>query len=412
MTPGDLRSVPAVRNRPDSRHRLARIKAAESTIGTVFSRPVEGPVQERPWEDDGPELTGGWVPDFLDPDPFRRARVPRRPADDEHYVESDAEPDRGPAAEPDRGPAAEPHSAPGGGDRLPVPDAEPGSGLVDRTSRSRRTRRVRQPRRRPWGRMAQRWVPETLRDSRIDPGRRGALLLTVVAAVAALVAALGVWRDRPEPRPVQSVSLAQVTDGSSTGTASARSGHTSGSLSALTSSAKPGPARSAENTAAVGGLIVVSVTGAVRRPGLVRLSGGARVADAIDKAGGTTSQADLTGLNLAEKLTDGASVVVGGGADTAGSAGGKSSVSGSGGGSGAGDKTSAIPSVAAGKLDLNTTDVAALDALPGVGPVTAASIVAWREKNGRFTSVAQLQEISGIGPAKYAALSPLVKVGA
>ena len=62
------------------------------------------------------------------------------------------------------------------------------------------------------------------------------------------------------------------------------------------------------------------------------------------------------------------------------------------------------------QLDLNTADAAALDALPGVGPVTAASIVAWREKNGRFTSVEQLQEIQGIGPAKYAALTPLVRV--
>ncbi len=155
---------------------------------------------------------------------------------------------------------------------------------------------------------------------------------------------------------------------------------------------------------------MVSVTGAVRRPGLVRLVTGARVADAIDKAGGPTSRADLTGLNLAEKLTDGASVVVGDGADAAGSAGGKSSVSGSGGGPGVEHKGSAGASAVAGKLDLNTTDAAALEALPGVGPVTAASIVAWREKNGRFTSVEQLQEISGIGRAKYAALSPLVKV--
>jgi competence protein ComEA len=152
-------------------------------------------------------------------------------------------------------------------------------------------------------------------------------------------------------------------------------------------------------------VIVVSVTGAVKRPGLVRLSVGARVAEAISKAGGVTARANLTGLNLAEKLSDGASVVV---VDTAASASGSlSSVSGPGSGTGPGAPSTGAP---AGKVDLNTADVSALDALPGVGPVTAAAIVGWRNKNGRFTSVEQLQEIQGIGPAKYASLSPLVKV--
>ncbi len=164
-------------------------------------------------------------------------------------------------------------------------------------------------------------------------------------------------------------------------------------------------------------IIVVSVTGAVRKPGLVRLPGGARVADAIEKAGGTTAQANLTGLNLAQKLSDGASVVVAAGPspDTgAGSAvsGGDASTSDglSGSGSGTASASGSGTGARAGKVDLNTADVAALDALPGVGPVTAASIVSWREKNGRFSSVEQLQEIPGIGPAKYASLSPLVTV--
>lgn len=155
-------------------------------------------------------------------------------------------------------------------------------------------------------------------------------------------------------------------------------------------------------------MIVVSVTGAVRRPGLVRLSSGSRVADAIDKAGGATAQADLTGLNLAQKLSDGASVVVSDGART--TDGSRSSVSGSGSGSDAAAPAESGSDSPKGKVDLNTADVAALDALPGVGPVTAASIVAWREKNGRFSSVEQLQEIQGIGPAKYASLAPLVTV--
>ena len=261
-------------------------------------------------------------------------------------------------------------------------------------------RRVRRVGGRGRGRLAQRWVPESLRDSRIDPGKRGALLLTLVAAVAALVAAVGVWRDRPEPRPVQAVSLAQASS-----VAAARpspptgpSGRRSSTSGPTADGAAPG------DTTTATGVIVVSVTGAVRKPGLVRLAAGARVAEAIEKAGGTTTSADLTGLNLAAKLTDGASVVVADADDPA--AGGSSgSFLGDTGGS-----TSGTAGAPAGKVDLNTADVAALDALPGVGPVTAASIVAWREKNGRFTSVEQLQEIQGIGPAKYAALAKLVTV--
>ena len=61
-------------------------------------------------------------------------------------------------------------------------------------------------------------------------------------------------------------------------------------------------------------------------------------------------------------------------------------------------------------MDLNTADEAALDTLPGVGPVMAQNILAWREANGKFTTVEQLQEISGIGPSRYAQISPLVTV--
>ncbi len=187
------------------------------------------------------------------------------------------------------------------------------------------------------------------------------------------------------------------------------------SLAALAPTRSVDPA----TTSAGPAVLVVSVTGAVHRPGLVRLAAGSRVADAITKAGGATGRADLTGLNLAQKLSDGASVVV---ADAAGSTTGSgSSVSGSGPDSGSGSldsgsgATGSTPKTGAGgsaapiaKVNLNTADVAALDALPGVGPVTAASIVTWREKNGHFTSVEQLQEIQGIGPARYASLSPLV----
>jgi len=343
-------------NRPDSRHRLTGLRT-----------PAEPPSGHRLPADES--VLGGWIPE----------------SDELVSPESDA-----------------------------ADFAEP----APATRPSRLRRDAGHGRQRSWGRLAQRWVPEPLRDSRLDPGRRGALLLTLVAAVAALVAAVGVWRDRPEPRPVQSVALTQVTDTTDGGTrapaAKANSGGASPRAGTMSSTAPAtaqiGSAGTDSARATESGLIVivVSVTGAVGKPGLVRLAAGSRVADAIEKAGGATAQANITGLNLAERLSDGASVVV---SDIAGSA---SSVSGSGNGThtaAAGGGTAAQRSGAtAGKLDLNTADVASLDALPGVGPVTAAAIVAWREKNGRFATVEQLQEIQGIGPAKYAALAELVKV--
>jgi competence protein ComEA len=148
---------------------------------------------------------------------------------------------------------------------------------------------------------------------------------------------------------------------------------------------------------------VVSVTGRVRHPGLVHLTSGARVADAITAAGGPLDPADLTGLNLAARLADGDSVVVAGP-----------------GGSSVDEASTDVPPATAGALtgpgastapvDLNTADAAALDSLPGVGPVTAAAIIAWRTEHGPFTDIEQLQAIPGIGPAKYAQIALYVTV--
>ena len=271
---------------------------------------------------------------------------------------------------------------------------------------------------RPWGRLAELWVPESLRDARIDPGRRGLLVLVLVAAVAAVATAIGVWRDRPEPRPVEAVALAPASNGTG--------------LAALASVANPADpptsgAAPISGTAPINGTtansgsgamiastapsteIVVSVTGLVAHPGVVTLPAGARVTEAIAAAGGSTAEADLTGLNLAAKLVDGDSVVIAGAAAGTGSSG----VSGAG---SAHSASPASPAASPGQrgstqlIDLNTADEAALDSLPGVGPVMAQNILAWREQNGRFSTVEQLQEISGIGPARYAQISALVTV--
>ncbi|MEE4024697.1 ComEA family DNA-binding protein [Gordonia sp. PKS22-38] len=165
--------------------------------------------------------------------------------------------------------------------------------------------------------------------------------------------------------------------------------------------------------------LVVSVVGLVHRPGLVRLSGAARVADAIARAGGARKGADMLSLNLAQRLNDGDQILVGYAGDggrmairsAVVGAGGAASVP-SNGSAGAGAPSGGANSsgTQSAKVDLNTATEAQLDELPGVGPVTARAIIAWREANGRFGSVEQLAEVDGIGPTRLSRLRDLVTV--
>lgn len=139
--------------------------------------------------------------------------------------------------------------------------------------------------------------------------------------------------------------------------------------------------------------LVVSVVGKVRSPGLVTLVPGARVAAALDAAGGVPAGVDITSLNLARKLTDGEQIAVGIPAAPQPEA--------------AASGAAGVPST----VDLNSATVQQLDVLPGVGKVTAQRIVEWRTQHGRFTSITQLRDISGIGEAKFGRLRGLVKVG-
>ncbi len=145
------------------------------------------------------------------------------------------------------------------------------------------------------------------------------------------------------------------------------------------------------------GPALVDVTGAVRRPGVVRLPAGARVQDAVRRAGGATAEADLGGVNLAAKTTDGAQVVV----PRRGQAGPAGSATGSSAGTGGG---STAP------VNLNTATAEQLDQLDGVGPSTAQKIVLYRQQHGGFASVGDLDRIPGIGPKKVAALRSKVTV--
>jgi competence protein ComEA len=157
-------------------------------------------------------------------------------------------------------------------------------------------------------------------------------------------------------------------------------------------------AGAAEAEAESSGRLVVDVKGAVRRPGVYRLASGARTYDAVRRAGGLTARADRIGVNLAARVVDGGEVVVperGGvvGAASAAPAGAGTDV--------AGDASAGTGPLS---LDLNTATEQELEQLDGVGPAIAAKIVAYREQHGGFASIDELDEVSGIGDAKLAAI--------
>jgi competence protein ComEA len=141
-----------------------------------------------------------------------------------------------------------------------------------------------------------------------------------------------------------------------------------------------------------GGRLVVHVAGAVRDPGVYRLAAGARVDDAVQRAGGATRRADLGGLNLAAELEDGRQVLVPA----------RVASGGAGGGTVAGG---AAPEPAPGQpLNINTATLEQLDGLSGIGPLTAQKILDYREELGGFGSIEELGEIPGIGDKRLASL--------
>lgn len=139
--------------------------------------------------------------------------------------------------------------------------------------------------------------------------------------------------------------------------------------------------------------VLVHVVGAVHAPGLYELPEGSRVADALGKAGGATPKADLESLNLAAPVADGLQVVVP--RRQAGGAAARAAASGSAAGK-------------SGPVHLNSATAEELEALPGVGPVTAQKIVAHREKHGAFRAVEELEAVPGIGPKRVDQLRDLV----
>ncbi|MFE4643094.1 helix-hairpin-helix domain-containing protein, partial [Streptomyces sp. NPDC056730] len=158
----------------------------------------------------------------------------------------------------------------------------------------------------------------------------------------------------------------------------------------------PAPAPAPVSSPSPSARVVVDVSGKVRRPGVLRLAAGSRVADALRAAGGAKPGADLTGLNRARVLMDGEQVLVGGPAPPA---------SGVGAGAAAGGGAGAV----AGPVSLNAATPEQLDTLPGVGPVLAQHIIDYRGKHGGFRSVDELREVNGIGERRFADLQSLVR---
>nr|WP_280210935.1 ComEA family DNA-binding protein [Nocardia cyriacigeorgica] len=244
-----------------------------------------------------------------------------------------------------------------------------------------------------------RLVPPRFRRARMDPGRRGVMTMAGVGLVAVLVAVGVVLWERPTAQQVPPVAAVYTA---------APAQHTPPAV--VGPAATPGGAVPAPDS--TGAELVVSVVGLVHESGLVRLPPGSRVADAVAAAGGARDGADLTGINLAQRLSDGDQVIVG----TAGGEPGvprlgSTTIGASGRPSGTAGPTAPGSSAEPGtRVNLNSATESDLDALPGIGPVTARAIIAWRTTNGRFTDVEQLGDVEGIGPARLARLRDLVTV--
>ena len=227
--------------------------------------------------------------------------------------------------------------------------------------------------------------PESLLDrfTELLPGQSS--IRPVVAAIALTAVVMWIFTHMSSMAPA---SVVELSTGSPVPLVSGVTGPGS-----VTSGGVP----TGVNTSATASLrtIIVQVLGEVHEPGLVTLPDGSRVADAIEAAGGLLSHHSSGGLNVARRLVDGEQIVVSHSDPTLNPQ--------------ALPTADQVPGTPV-SIDLNTADLAALDSLPGVGPVMAGRILAWRAQHGRFTTIDQLHEVSGVGQRTFERLRPFVHV--
>ncbi|MGE5227150.1 MAG: helix-hairpin-helix domain-containing protein [Planctomycetaceae bacterium] len=220
---------------------------------------------------------------------------------------------------------------------------------------------------------------------RLDTLSRAELAGLAVVVLVTL-AGVGLWYTRSLPKPIQVAETpAAAASAPSPGPPVSGVPFAVGASASASVSAAPAPAE-----------LIVDVAGWVRHPGVYRFDPGARIVDAVERAGGARDGADLMVLNLAAPLTDGQQVLVPKKGQTVAPVG-----------------TSAGGTVAGatgGLVNINTADEPTLETLNGVGPVTAAAIIKYREENGPFATVDQLDAVSGIGPATLEELRDQVTV--
>ena len=254
---------------------------------------------------------------------------------------------------------------------------------VPRPTTGRHARRPVKPSRRLAG-----WIDDRLPPAVQGRAHLGSAQFGLVALVVAVGLVAGAW-------------WLVRSAGSSGGAGEVAPPRPAAAVTADADGAVPAPSMSAPASAApgpspvAGDQIVVDVVGKVRRPGIAVLPAGSRVVDAVRAAGGMRPGVDPATVNLARPLTDGEQIVIGLPSAPAAPA------------AGATAPTEGAPAGGA-LVNLNTADQAALETLPGVGPVTAASILQWRAENGGFTSIDELLEVSGIGDATLAEIAPYV----